>query len=1028
VGYGAAIVALLVLGVCVRLAFEPISLDFLRFQVAQEFDTSAGRMKIGADHLYAAWGGLGQPMRLVLQGLRVTNERNQTVATAPSVAVSFEPDNVLKARFLPTSIVVDRPTLDVEITRQGGMLQRVLARSDASSQSEVVRLLIEQLLARPNYTTLLGQLDMVIVQHAHVTVRDVPSGVVWAAPDVQGRLKRDDSGVILSARGRFDEGGGPVDVSLSGKYARDRSRISVEAKIDGLKPRMLAGLSPDAEPLRGIDVALSGRLRIEAGGAGDIRSVAVEVTGGPGTLTLPGILPASQEIRSVSAVASVDAASHTAKIDHVVVDLGGAELSLTGTGTRTAEGQTFNGHAEIRRIPVDRLADYWPLEFAEGGRQWAIANLNHGTLDVAADFALSTPGDDLSRAKVDRLGASLGYRGMNVRYMPNMPELADVTGKADYRDGTLHFEVAHGTGAGLSVKDATIDLTGLDAPAPQHATLHVPIVGPASSAIAFLGRRALHLPKNVLYDPRRVGGNVTVDLSLAFPLLNAITVADIDVKAAASLDHYMLRDALGKVDLSDGTIRVRYDGALLDVAGTARLDGHPVDLSWREQFGAKPSYRERYELKGTVPAELIDKAGFPSPQPFVTGPVNVTRLIYQVAPNGTGDLQGRFDLENASVSVPPVGWTKAKGVAASFDLKLKLGVGGKLASAEFDARGDGLNAKGTVGFGPGDAVQHVSLGELASGRTNVGLDWRRGPSGVDLDVHGRALELSKVRQALHERDESAKVTPGGAAQKARERTRVTVHLDQVLVQRGSLGALNGRFEMSGDRIASADLALAAGRGTAFRVQPVGAVRNVSLHVGDFGQLLHDAGWLDGLAGGYLDFRGRFDASVDAPLVGTLKLGPYRLQKVDPRPGVDSLNATIASLSRVGNGLQQFDGLDAEIVKSGDLVDVRNGRTSGRSIGLTTAGYLDLATDTARLRGLVVPGFVVNNLLSNVPLLGPLLTGGKGAGLFAISYRLEGPFDDLKSDVNMMSAITPGALRELFNSRETPPPTDKSPTP
>jgi hypothetical protein len=522
---------------------------------------------------------------------------------------------------------------------------------------------------------------------------------------------------------------------------------------------------------------------------------------------------------------------------------------------------------------------------------------------------------------------------------------------------------------------------------------------------------------------------VTIDLSLGFPLLNAITVTDIDVKAEADLDHYTLRDALGDVDLTDGMIHVAYDGSLLSVAGTAKLDGNPVDLSWRQQFGPKVSYRQRYELKGTVPAELIGRAGFPSPQPFVSGPVNITSLVYQVASNGTADLQGRFDLKGASASLPPVGWTKAEGVAASLRLNLKLAVGGKLASADFDARGGDLSAKGTVGFGAEDTVQQVTLGKLSLGRTNVSLDWRRGPDGVDLDVHGHSLELSKVRQALRERDESAKAVPGGAAQKARERTRVAVHLDQVLVQRGTLGALNGRFEMSGDRIASADLTLAAGRGTTFRVQPVGGVRNVSLYVGDFGQLLHEAGWLDGLAGGYLDFRGRFDdGAANAPLVGTLKLGPYRLQKVTPRPDVDSLNSTIAGLNRVGNALQQFNGLDAELVKTGDRIEVKNGRTSGRSIGLTTAGHLDLATDTARLKGVVVPGFVVNNLLSNVPLLGPLLTGGKDAGLFAISYRLEGPFDDLKSDINMMSAITPGALRELFNAREAPPPTDKSPTP
>ena len=122
--------------------------------------------------------------------------------------------------------------------------------------------------------------------------------------------------------------------------------------------------------------------------------------------------------------------------------------------------------------------------------------------------------------------------------------------------------------------------------------------------------------------------------------------------------------------------------------------------------------------------------------------------------------------------------------------------------------------------------------------------------------------------------------------------------------------------------------------------------------------------------------------------------------------------------------QQFDSLEAKITKVADRINVRNGRTSGRSIGLTTQGWLDLASETAQLRGVVVPAFALNNLLSNVPLLGPLLTGGKDGGLFAISYSLEGPFDDLRTNVSMMSAVTPGVLREIFNAApdtDTPPP-------
>ena len=112
------------------------------------------------------------------------------------------------------------------------------------------------------------------------------------------------------------------------------------------------------------------------------------------------------------------------------------------------------------------------------------------------------------------------------------------------------------------------------------------------------------------------------------------------------------------------------------------------------------------------------------------------------------------------------------------------------------------------------------------------------------------------------------------------------------------------------------------------------------------------------------------------------MGPYRLEKVTPRGDVGTLNSTIEGLNRAGNALQQFDGLDAKINKTGDRIDIKNGRTSGQSIGLTAQGFVDLGNDTARLRGIVVPAFALNNLLSNVPLLGPLLTGGKDGGLFA----------------------------------------------
>ncbi|MFO1158272.1 MAG: DUF3971 domain-containing protein [Reyranellaceae bacterium] len=1007
----------LVVVVAIRLMAGPIDLDFLKHRIAEAADVPGNEFKPDADRIFVEWGGLSQPVRLVFDGVRITNLQDRVVATVPRLALSFAPRDVVSGRFLPTSVVVERPSIEAEITREGGMLQRVFARSDADSQNEVVELLFEQLLAKPNYHSLLGQLDTVSVEQARLTLRDERTGIEWVAPAARAQLTRGAAGVIISASAHFSpDGGRPVSISVSGIYARDRSRVSAMALVSDVRPSLFADLSPDVALLRGVDLALTGQLQIEADGHGDIRSVVVEVTGGNGTVTLPGVLPVTHRVKSINARATVDAIRHTAQIERIALDFGAAKIMVAGAGRKTAEGQSFSGRAEVMHIPVGRLGDYWPLEFAPGGRAWANANLSSGEINVAAEFGLSTPDHDLARLKVDRMVGLIDYRGMSVRYMPHMPELEGVSGTARYEDGTLRFDVANGTAVGLRTAGTTIVLTGLAGPEPHYATIRMPITGSAPDVIRFLARPKLGLPKDVLYDYRRVGGDVTVDLSLAFPLLNALTVNELDIKAEAALSKFSLRDAIGDVDLGEATARVKYGNSELNISGTGKLGGSPVEIGWRSLFGAKVPFRQRYELKGTIPAALVAKAGFPSPEPWVKGPI-ATTLSYQVAPNGAGEVVGRFELRGAHVSAPPLGWAKEPGIDGQVLLTLRLAPGGKVQTIDYDARSNGLLAIGQARFAGDNALQQVVLQQFKIGRTDIAGDWRIGPGGTEVTLRGSSLELPRVRHALKARHEYAVNDPTGTAAASHAHTRLTLQLQQVLTELGTLGYANGRLELAGENIVSADITIGGGKGSTFRVTPGAPGRSLFLYVADFGAMLRDAGWIDGLVDGYLHIEGRFrDYSPTAVFDGKLKMGPYRLQRVAPRGNIGTLNAAIDGLNRAGNGLQQFDSLEASVSKFGDRIQIKNGHTSGQSIGLTTQGHVDLGSDTAQLAGIVVPAFALNNLLSNVPLLGPLLTGGKDGGLFAVSYQLYGPFANLKTDVNMMSAMTPGGLRDLFNAQ------------
>ena len=1017
VGLVLATTALVVVA-ALRLMSGPVDLDFMKPRIARLIDAPGNDIHPDFDRIFFEWSGISRPIKLAFTGLRFTNGQNQVIATAPEAALTFEPRSVVQGMLLPTSIAIIRPVIEADVAREGGAFQRIFTSPEGGAQGEAISILVDQLLAEPNYKSLIGQLDSVVVERADVTIRDLKTGLSWNAPEASAELRRDAAGVSITANARFAGHGDPVDLSLSGVYTRDRSRISLEAKVSGFKPWIFADLSSDLAILRGVDLALSGRLQIEGTGKGEVKTVAVEINGANGSVTLPGILPVAHQVRSMDARFSIDNVAHTSKIERVDFDFGAARVVVTGAGHRISETRHFAGRAEIRRIPVDKLADYWPLEFAEGGRRWAITNVTAGTIDVAAEFAASAPVDHIADIKMERMAAFLDYGGLTVRYMPHMPEMQDVSGKARYENGNLHFDIARGGAVNLKVTDGTIDLTGLDKPAPQMAAIRLPITGSAQDIMRFLARPRLGLPKETLYDHRRLGGRVAVDVSLSFPLIDALTVAEIDVAADAHLTAFSLKDVLGDVDLTDATARVKYGNSELSVVGQGKLDGSVVDVTWREMFAAKAPFRRRYDVKGTVPAGLVEKAGFPSIESYVVGPIGTT-LHYQVATNGTGEVGGRFDMKAAKLDVIPLAWSKEAGTEALATMTLKLAAGGKITTADFDGRGGGLQAKGQVRFGGDSSVQQISLQQVKVGQTDIAVDWRRNPGGVDIAIKGQALELQRVHDMLRNRNQVAVREPKGAASVSRTSTKAQIQLQNVIVKRGSLGYLNGRLELVGDKVASADLTMGGGKGTTLRVTPAAQGRTLFFYVADFGQLLTEAGWIDGLVGGYLHIDGKFnDTWADPPLEGTLKMGPFRLQRMTPRRDIGTLNSAIDGLNSAGNALQQFDSLSANLTKAGDVIQIRNGRTSGQSIGLTTQGVIDLGKDTARLNGIVVPAFALNNLLSNVPLLGPLLTGGKDGGMFAVSYQLHGPFDDLKADVNMMSAMAPGALRDVFSSPST----------
>ena len=71
-----------------------------------------------------------------------------------------------------------------------------------------------------------------------------------------------------------------------------------------------------------------------------------------------------------------------------------------------------------------------------------------------------------------------------------------------------------------------------------------------------------------------------------------------------------------------------------------------------------------------------------------------------------------------------------------------------------------------------------------------------------------------------------------------------------------------------------------------------------------------------------------------------------------------------------------------------------------------------AAEELDLDGTIIPISGINNVLSGIPLVGDILTGG-GSGILAATYTIKGPKSKPEVFVNPLSVLAPGILRKIF---------------
>jgi len=239
---------------------------------------------------------------------------------------------------------------------------------------------------------------------------------------------------------------------------------------------------------------------------------------------------------------------------------------------------------------------------------------------------------------------------------------------------------------------------------------------------------------------------------------------------------------------------------------------------------------------------------------------------------------------------------------------------------------------------------------------------------------------------------------------------------------GALVDLSGRLSTDRERLRRVvlDAALRPGDGTVqVRLEPGEDGARFMLTTDDAGTLTSALNLTRAVRGGLLELSGQLAAQrPQLELEGEVAASDFVLSGAPPVVRVLAAAPATAELAHDELAVARFTSpitLDGGILTLGDALLIAS------NLAVRTSGEIDLGEGRLDLGGSLAPVQGVNRFIGNLPLIGALLQGSRGAGAFALSFSVAGPWGDPTVNVNPLSVVTPGVLRDLFAGAEVRPP-------
>lgn len=924
------------------------------------------------------------------------------------------------------------------------------------------------LLDRVLNTELLRPLREVAADGVVIAVEDARTGRIWQATGATLLLRRTEAGLTLSVASDVFSGTDEVaEVQLSFDFD-DRTRAtSLGVRVSDVPARDIAAQSPVLAWLGVLDAPISGAVRADYAADSGLTSLAGTLDIGKGALNpVEGSEPLEfdtarayfefdagrqridfSEIAVASSLLRLDATGQiylsdmasgwpSAYVGQIVVGdariepLGIFEGPLENTGLRadlrlrldpftvefgqvaaTSGETTVRGRgrvearsdgwhlavdAETARILPQTVMAHWPVVLAPKTRKWLSRNVLGGVMRDVAMSVRKRPG-----AKPD-LALSFDFEEASVRFLDHMPPVTGGRGRGSIFDRRFSLVLDEGgvvAGAAGQVDGAGSVLVVPDMrEEPARGTFRLVTRGPIRAGLAILDNPPVRLMQRAGRAPDIATGRAELETRLELPLRDRLGHEDVRYEVTGTLRDVRSERIVKDRVLEADQLTLAADPGRIEVDGSITLDGVPITATWSQPLG--PGAREtggRVVGHSSIGPDVVEAFELPLPEGLLTGQGHGAFEL-TLKPGEPPHLDLTSDLKGVGMALPAVGWRKAPAATGAFELSASLDTIAVVERLALSA--PGLALEGRLFFTEGNLLREAVFDQLRLGR------WFDGKVRLTPRGAGRSPAIAVEGGVLDLRDFTAPTSERGG-----ERGPVTIALDRVIVTdgitltpvRGQLdpgrAGLSGTFQARVDgRTPIAGTLAPANAGTAIRVQS-----------NDAGGVLRDAGLTPSGREGTLDLV--LTPVVGAPggtYDGQFLIEDFRLRGAPLLAGLLDAISVVGLLDQLAGPGIRFETVDGKLALTPGRISLRDVAAVGPSLGISANGVYDRTTRTMDIAGVVSPVYFLN-------AIGQIFSR-RGEGLFGFNYRMIGPIDAPRIQVNPLSILTPGMFREIFRSR------------